>query len=333
MAEIEKITIDETEEDASNNRPSIIALSGEILTDKNFITDPAIAREDEIKKLIITLLTPEKSGILVGKAGIGKTAIVEGLAYRILKGQVPDKLKGYRIIKISSASLIGKITVDGHEEMIINVFMEEVKAMSNVIVFIDEIHTLMGAKGSGPMDLANTLKPLIDRGDGKLIGATTNEEYYTYVIRDRAFLRRFEKIDVLEPDRETTARILLETLPKIEKQTGIQFKYKDYVARQLMESIVDATSEFKRIYGLSAMYPDIAFSVLTQAFSHALFDNKAEVGLIDVYNAIKTSKRIYPDSIVKELAAFRDKFAKQAEKDDVYLPKVTIDDIEEIQEF
>ncbi len=334
MTEIEKIELeDEIIKEKKATTPSIIELNGEVLTDKQYITDPAIARDGEIKKLIITLLTPEKSGILVGKAGIGKTAIVEGLAYRILNNNVPDKLKGYRIIKISSASLVGKIEVAGREELIINLFMDEVKKMSKVIIFIDEIHTLIGAKGSGPMDLANTLKPLIDRGDGKLIGATTNMEYYTYVIRDRAFLRRFEKIDVLEPDHATTTRILYESLPRIEKQTGIKFKYKDYVAEQLMASIVDATSEFKRVYGLSAMYPDVAFSVLTQAFSHALFENKTEVELIDVYNAIKTSKRLYPDSIVKELAAFREKFAKQAGKDNVNLPEVTIDEIEEIQEY
>ena len=95
----------------------------------------------------------------------------------------------------------------------------------------------------------------------------------------------------------------------------------------LLESIVSATSEFKRIYGLSAMYPDVAFSVLSQAFSMALVDNRDEVTIIDVYNAIKISKRIYPDSIVKELSAFREKFSKVCVEEGIELPIVTIDDL------
>ena len=117
------------------------------------------------------------------------------------------------------------------------------------------------------------------------------------------------------------------TLKKIESQTGITFKYKDYIAEQIMDSIVSATSEFKRVYGLSAMYPDVSLSVLTQAFSYALLDNKKEVELIDVYNAIKNSKRIYPDSIVKELKAFKEKFSALCQKENISLPDVSIDEI------
>ncbi|NLL44985.1 MAG: ATP-dependent Clp protease ATP-binding subunit [Mollicutes bacterium] len=307
---------------------SVIETYGEDLTKKEYITNPAIARESEMKKLVIILLTPEKSAILVGKPGIGKTAIVEGLAYLIQKNEVPDVLKGYRIIKLNSTSLVGTININGRTENIMNIFVDELKKMSKVIVFIDEVHTLIGGRESGPMDLANMLKPALDRGDVKVIGATTNEEYNSYVIRDRAFLRRFEKIDVLEPDSETTVKILLESLPKIEKQTGINFKYNEYITKLLIESIVSATSEYKRVYGLSAMYPDIAFSVLTQSFSHALFNNKKEVDILDVYNAIKTSKRIYPDSIVKELAAFREKFQKLCEEENIVLPIVKLEDIQ-----
>ncbi|MDD2519239.1 MAG: AAA family ATPase, partial [Bacilli bacterium] len=281
----------------------------------------------ELKKMMIVLLTPEKSALLVGKPGIGKTAIAEGLAYLIQRDEVPEALKGYRIFKINSTSLVGIIDINGKEEMIMNLFVEELKGLSKVIVFIDEIHTLIGAKGSGPMDLANMLKPALDRGDVKAIGATTTIEYNTYIIRDRAFLRRFEKIDVLEPDEPTTVNILMGSIPKIEKQTGIKMKYNEYFTRQLVESIVSATSEFKRVYGLAAMYPDIAFSVLTQAFSQALFKNKSEVDIVDVYNAIKTSKRIYPDSIIKELDAFRKKFEKFLTKEGIDLPIVKIDEI------
>lgn len=312
---------------------SVINNYGEDLTQREYITNPAIAREEEIKKLIMVLLTPEKSGLLVGKAGIGKTAIVEGLAYLIQKGEVPNALKDYKIIKLNSTSLIGKVTINGKEELTISVLMQEIKNMSKVILFIDEIHTLMGGNNENPMDLANILKPGLDRGDIKAIGATTTEEYETYVIRDRAFLRRFERIEILEPTIQTTIQILLGTIPKIEKQTNCKFINNAYLKELLVESIVNATSEFKRVYGLSAMYPDVAFSVLQAAFSNALFENRNEVTIKDVYFAIKNSKRIYPDSIVKELNAFREKFKKYTDELGIVLPNVTVDEIKGDSEF
>ncbi len=312
---------------------SVLGQYGEDLTQKQYITNPAIAREEEIKRLIMTLLTPEKSGLLVGKAGIGKTAIVEGLAYLIQRGEVPNALAGYRVIKVGSSSLVGKITMGGEERLIISLLVDELKNTSKVIVFIDEIHTLIGGRTDGPMDLANILKPILDRGDTKAIGATTTEEYDAYVIRDRAFLRRFEKIEVPEPSEEVTVKILMGTLPKINHQTGAHFKYNEYVTELLVKQIVSATSEFKRIYGLAAMYPDVAFSVLTAAFSNALFENRNEVNILDVYNAIKNSKRIYPDSIIKELTIFREKFARLCEQEGIVLPIVTVDEIRGMDEF
>lgn len=312
---------------------SVLEQYGEDLTAKQYITNPAIAREEEIKRLIITLLTPEKSGLLVGKAGIGKTAIVEGLAYLIQRGQVPNALAGYRVVKVGSSSLVGKINMVGEERLIISLLVDELKSTSKVILFIDEIHTLIGGRSDGPMDLANILKPALDRGDTKAIGATTTEEYDAYVIRDRAFLRRFEKIEVPEPSEETTVKILMETLPKINHQTGAHFKYNEYITDLLIKQIVSATSEFKRVYGLAAMYPDVAFSVLTAAFSNALFENRSEVNVLDVYNAIKNSKRIYPDSIIKELTLFREKFARLCEQEGINLPVVSIDEIKGMDEF
>ena len=305
---------------------SVLNNYGEDLTAKNYITDPSIARDEELKKLMMVLLTPEKSGLLVGKAGVGKTSIVEGLAYRILRNEVPLALQGYRVIKINSSSLLGKIAVNGREEMVITLLVEELKRLSKIILFIDEIHTLIGSGETG-MDLANVLKPAIDRGAVKLIGATTDIEYNTYVIRDRAFLRRFERIDINEPDEKTVVEILFRSLPKIEASTGIKFKYNEYVTKMLLESIVSATSEYKRVYGLGAMYPDISFSVLTQAFSEALFQNRPFVNILDVYNAIKSSKRIYPDSIIRELNTFKEKFKDIAIQENIVFPNVSIEEI------
>lgn len=318
----------ENEEKPKKTSVSILDLYGEELTKKTYITNPAIARDSEIKKMMIVLLTPEKSALLVGHAGIGKTAIVEGLAYLIQRNEVPNALRGYRIFKINSTSLLGKMEVDGREEMIVSLLVNELKSMEKTILFIDEVHTLIGGSQDGPMDLANILKPALDRGDVKAIGATTTQEYNIYVIKDRAFLRRFDKIEVVEPDVDTTVKILFGSLPKIEQQTGVKFKYNDYITEKLIRAIVEATSEFKRVYGLAAMYPDVSLSVLTQAFSNALYLNKKEVDILDVYNAIKNSKRIYPDSIVKELAEFRVKYSDIAQLDRIVLPIVSIEDVQ-----
>ncbi len=310
---------------------SVIDTYGEDLTKKKYITNPAIAREDEIKRAIVILLTPEKSALLVGKPGIGKTAIVEGISYLIQKNAVPDALKGYRIVRLNSTSLLGTMTVDGRQVLVANQLVEELKQTEKVILFIDEIHMLIGAKESGPMDLANILKAGLDRGNIKVIGATTSIEYETYILRDRAFLRRFEKIDILEPTEETTIQILLGTIPKLEMQTGVKIKYNEYVTSLLIKAIVSATSEFKRVYGIAAMYPDVALSVLTQAFSLAMYDNKTEVDVLDFYNAIKSSRKIYPDSIIKELEQFRETFKDLCKEENIFLPIVKLEDLEQEQ--
>ena len=328
----------ENEEKPKKNSVSILDLYGEELTKKTYITNPAIARDSEIKKMMIVLLTPEKSALLVGHAGIGKTAIVEGLAYLIQRNEVPNALRGYKIFKINSTSLLGKMEVDGREEMTVSLLVDELKSMEKTILFIDEVHTLIGSSQDGPMDLANILKPALDRGDIKVIGTQHHHSHIvscmaenninTDVIKDRAFLRRFDKIEVVEPDIDTTVKILCGSLPKIEKQTGVKFKYNDYITEKLIRAIVEATSEFKRVYGLAAMYPDVSLSVLTQAFSNALYLNKKEVDILDVYNAIKNSKRIYPDSIVKELSEFRVKYSDIAQLDRIVLPIVSIEDVQ-----
>ena len=159
--DIDILSVDVDEEEVPF---SILETYGEDLTAKSYVTNPAIARDEEIKKLMIVLLTPEKSGLLVGKPGIGKTAIVEGLAYLIQRNEVPEALKGYRIVKINSTSLIGKMLVNGKEEMVIGMLVQEIKNVDKTILFIDEIHTLIGGRGDGPMDLANILKPGFDVG-------------------------------------------------------------------------------------------------------------------------------------------------------------------------
>lgn len=313
------------------NMYSVIETYGDDLTKKEYITNPAIAREDEIKRAMVILLTPEKSALLVGKPGIGKTAIVEGIAYLIQKNEVPNALKGYRIVRLNAPTLLGTMTVDNREVLVANQLIEELKRAEKTILFIDEIHMLIGDKNAGPMDLANILKSGLDRGDIKIIGATTSVEYQNYILKDRAFLRRFEKIDVLEPTAEVTVKILMGTIPKIEKQTGVKMKYNSYVTELLVKAIVSATTEFKRVYGIAAMYPDVALSVLSQAFSNALYNNKTEVDVTDFYNAIKSSRKIYPDSIIKELDQFRETFKDLCKEENVVLPVIKLEDLDKEQ--
>ena len=188
---------------------SMLERYGEVLTSKTYLTDPAIAREEEIKQCILTLLTPEKSALLVGKPGIGKTAIVEGLAFRIQNNLVPVALKGWEIVKINITSLLGTTISEGQKENRIDLLVKELNTKEKTILFIDETHVLVNKNTSenGGIDFANMLKAGLDRGTIKMIGATTTEEYETYILRDRAFLRRFQKIDVLESNKENKKHI------------------------------------------------------------------------------------------------------------------------------
>ncbi len=280
---------------------------GENFTAKEYITNPAIGRDEEIKQLILILLTPEKSAILIGKPGIGKTAIVEGLGYRIKRGEVPDALKDYSIWKLNTASLIG--VMPGTNEPKIQMLLNEIKEQEKLILFIDEIHTLIGTSNSDSMDFAQVFKPGLDRGNIKIIGATTTDEYDQYILRDKAFVRRFQRVEVEEPSREHTIKILTGTLPKFEVKTGAKMKYTPFIQEKIMAFIVDITSEFKRVYEYSARYPDIALTIVQQAFSYAVFDNKKEVDIRDIKKAIANTKLVYPDVIKKELVRFNNEFS------------------------
>ena len=285
---------------------SMLERYGVDLTTKEYITDPAIARDDEIKQVILTLLTPEKSALLVGKPGIGKTAIVEGLAYRIQKGLVPDALKNYSLIKVNITSLIGETMSDGQIENRIDLLVRELSERLNTIIFIDETHLLVNKAGG--MDFANMLKAGLDRGQIKMIGATTTEEYEQYILRDRAFLRRFQKIDVLEADKPTVVKILMGTIPKLEKQIGVKINYQPFVTEKIMAFIVNMTDEYKRVYEIASRYPDICLTIVANAFTYALYDNRKIVSIKDFYKAICNAKNVYEDVKVKEIENFKVQF-------------------------
>lgn len=306
--------------DKRNQKVSILDTYGENLSKKEYVTNPAIGREHEIEQAIEILLTPEKSALLVGKAGVGKTAIVEGIGYKMVNGTIPNALKPYELIKVNISSLLGESISEGQSENRLQLLVDELKTKKNIILFIDEVHLLVNRNTTNmSIDFANMLKPGLDRGDIKMIGATTYEEYEAYILRDRAFLRRFLKVDVAEPTQDQCTQILMGTYPKYEVRTGIKLNYTDFIKEKLFRFIVEMTDEYKRIYEIGNRYPDVALTIVMSAFSMALYENATEVKIKHFYKAIKRTKVIYDDSKEKEIARFISMFADLISEENVDL--------------
>ena len=302
-----------------SNGFSMLNTYAEDLSKKEYVTNPAIAREEEIKKLILVLLSPEKSAVLTGKPGIGKTAIVEGLNYLIQRKEVPNALLNTKIYKINTSSLLGTYTNDGVEDSKLQLLINEIMGKKDIILFIDEIHTLVTASKNGDVDFLNMLKPGLDRGDIKIIGATTTQEFEENLLKDKAFLRRFERIEIAEPDQETTVKILIGTTKKIEKSTGVRWPYTNWVLENVCKFIVDMTSEYKRVYENNSRYPDVSLALLSKCFTYARFENSDIVTFKHIYAAIKNCNSVYPDVVQKELVKFKETFKEFLEKEKVEL--------------
>ena len=305
------VEIPEVESDTTKDgMPSMIKMYGEVLTDKEYITNPAIARDEEINKMILALITPDKSALLVGKPGIGKTALVEGLAYRIHTNTVPAAISGWRIIKINIPALLGKINVNGTEVSKLQLLINEIDKVEKTILFIDEVHLLVSKNGTAlDLDFANMLKPYLDRGRILMIGATTSEEYEAYILRDRAFVRRFIKIDIAELTGDNVVKVLLGTVPKFENKMGVKMAYTDFQQEKLYEWVVRNTVEENRIYEVQNRYPDICLTIISSAFSYALFEGSPTVQIKHFYLAMKNTNTIYPDRVKKALDDFKITFS------------------------
>ena len=282
-------------------------------TEQEYVVNPAIGREKEIRELALVLLTPDKSAILTGKPGIGKTAIVEGLAYLIQRNEVPDALKGYTIIKVDTQALVGTVQETGDSR--IQTLIDEILEHEKYILFIDEIHTLIGATSEVGLDFANMFKTGLGRGDLKVIGATTSAEYEKYILRDKAFTRRFQRIDIAEPDKDLTTKIVVGVIPRIEHSTGIKMSYTPFMWEKLARFVVELTTEYNRVYETEGRYPDVPITIFSQAFSEALFDNKQFVTATHVRRAIENTKAVYPDVIKKYLPLFDAEFKDLLDED------------------
>ena len=234
--------------------------------------DPVIGRDDEIRRAIQVLQRRTKNNpVLIGEPGVGKTAIVEGLAQRIVSGEVPDSLKGKRVLSLDMAALLAGAKYRGEfEDRLKSVLTELAKDEGQTIVFIDELHTMVGAgKAEGAMDAGNMLKPALARGELHCVGATTLDEYRKYIEKDAALERRFQKIIVGEPTVEATIAIL----------RGLQEKYEVHHGVEITDPAIVAAAELSHRYITDRFLPDKAIDLIDEAAAKIKIeiDSKPEV--------------------------------------------------------
>ena len=267
------------------------------MTSASYLTDPAIGREAELKDLELILISPKKSPILLGEAGVGKTAVVEGLAWRLQQGMVPSLLQNKEIYKLTTTSLLSGTKYVGEMEERIRQLMEELDRHPDILLFIDEIHTIVGAGSteSSNNDISNMLKPYIDRGDIKIIGSTTSAEYNQYLLSDKALARRFYPITVEEPDEETTMQILLGTLPATEQETRVRHTFSDKELRQILGVLIHLSHKEYQPADRRTRRPELPLTLLEMAFSFAALQSRETVATKDFISAVRHSNLLRSD--------------------------------------
>ncbi len=265
--------------------------------------DPVIGREDEIERVMQTLSRRRKNNpVLLGEAGVGKSAIVEGLAQKIVSGDVPEILKNKRVITLDLALMVAGTKYRGQFEERIKAVMDEIKRTENIIMFVDELHTLVGAGGAeGAIDASNILKPALARGEIQCIGATTLDEYRKYIEKDSALERRFQTIIIDPPSVEETILIL----------RGLRDKYEAHHKIKILDTALEAAAKLTDRYVAGRFLPDKAIDVIDEAGAHArLSTHTAPVEVKELEKKLELLKREKEDTIkdqdFEKAAALRD---------------------------
>ena len=294
-----KLALSEKKQD--NGTPTLDELARDLteMVRKDQI-DPVVSRDNEIKRVVQILSRRTKNNpVLLGEPGVGKTAVAEGFSQKIVNGEVPDNLKNKRVMMLDMGSLVAGTKYRGEFEDRLKKIIEEIREDGNVILFIDEMHTLIGAGGAeGAIDASNILKPALARGEVQVIGATTLNEYQKYVEADAALERRFASVTINEPTPEVALTILKGLRPKYEKHHQLQ------ITDEALESAV----KLSKRYIASRFLPDKAIDLMDEAAARVRINNAQKV---DKVSAIK--KKLSELSQEKTEALLKEDFEKAAE--------------------